>query len=99
MIEEELRLEISHERKHKPCRSSRPGVFRKNDVLRIFAKFTCAVVELHARIDIFKTKETSRTAITFLTKFSYILKTRRQCKEYLEVIPLQCYNTVMRYYI
>ena len=51
----------------------------------------CAVIELHAGIDIFKTKETSRAAIIFLTKFSSILKTRRQCKEYLEVIPLLHY--------
>ena len=60
---------------------------------------TCAITELHARIDIFKTQETSRAVITFLTKFLSILKTRRQSKEYLEVIPLHCSTTVMRCYV
>ena len=47
----------------------------------------------------FKIQEASRAAITFLTKFSYI-ETRRQCKEYFEVIPLHCYiNTLIRFAI
>ena len=46
-----------------------------------------------------KTQETSTAAITFSTNLSYI-ETRRQCKEYFEVIPLHCYtNTQIRFAI
>ena len=46
-----------------------------------------------------KTQEASTAAITFSTNLSYI-ETRRQCKEYFEVIPLHCYtNTLIRFAI